>query len=290
MKRILPSLLALAVLVAASPAFAGLDDNLLTPGKLAFANGEYNLSVQEFKKVTQQRPKLASGFLWLARALGRKAENANPFHAAFMVGDIRDAFEMAVRLDPSNWDARQDLLEFYLEAPSMFGGGVHKARDQARALARMSPAEGFVAESRITEKKKDLVETERLLIAAQKADPTDPGRWRELGLFYHRHKRWAEMEEAFLKAADGKARFYLARGLFDRGEKLDDAQKLLTQFLTAPAPPAGDEPTRSQARLLLGQIDARMGNTADAAREYRAAISENPHFLAAQKELEKLKP
>jgi tetratricopeptide (TPR) repeat protein len=97
------------------------------------------------------------------------------------------------------------------------------------------------------------------------------------------------MEAAFKKSDDAKSHYYLAEAYLRRGEKLEEADQLVRRFLEESTPPPGDEPTRAQARLLLGQILARQGRRADAQRELRAALAENPHLKAARRELEKLR-
>jgi hypothetical protein len=62
------------------------------------------------------------------------------FRAMGMAGDIREAFQKAVELDPSNMDAQFGLMGYYLAAPAIAGGGIDKARDQARAIARVDAA------------------------------------------------------------------------------------------------------------------------------------------------------
>lgn len=76
-----------------------------------------------------------------------------------------------------------------------------KARAQAAAIRRLNAAEGHWAEARIAEKQKDYARAEKELLAAIAADPR-PGRYRELGDFYRRRKRTADMDEAFRKAGD----------------------------------------------------------------------------------------
>ena len=282
-------LLVFLLLGCARPAAAATGDpDALAPGKIAYANGDHNRAIQEFRKVLHEHPNDAEAYLWLGRALGRKADKSNPFHAMFMVGEIKGAFEHAVALAPDHWDAHQDLLEFYLNAPGAFGGGLDKARKQAEILARLSAAEGHVAASRIAEKHRDYALTEKELQAALAADPKNLGRYRELGHFYHRRRRWAEMEEAFRKAGDRKANYHLAAGYLEQGVKLEEAERLLKLFLSAPQPPPGDEPTLAQALLMMGQVKARLGRTEEAAHEYRSALAKNPFLHEARKELERL--
>jgi tetratricopeptide (TPR) repeat protein len=168
------------------------------------------------------------------------------------------------------------------------GGGLNRAEEQAQAMAKRNAGDGHWATARIAEKKKDYALGEKELLLAQSSDPK-PGRWRELAQFYRRRSRWAEMEAAFLKSNDAKSHYYLAENYLQRGEKLAEAEKLARKFLDESVPPPGDEPTRAQARLLLGQIHARQGRRNDAERELRAALAENPNLKAAQRELERLR-
>ncbi len=64
-----------------------------------------------------------------------------------MAPKLRDAFEKTVQLDPNNLDARESLLQFYLQAPSVVGGGKDKAQAQAREIAKRDPARGHLAQA-----------------------------------------------------------------------------------------------------------------------------------------------
>ncbi len=280
--------LTLLLVLALTCAADSLPTDPLTAGKIEYANGDHDKAVELLRQATKQDSRNAEAYLWLGRALGRKAESSNPLRAAFLVGDIKHAFERAVELAPSNDDARGDLLDFYLDAPGSMGGGMHRAEEQARAMAKYSAADGHWAAARIAEKKKDYALAEQELLLAQSSNPK-PGRWRELAQFYRRRSRWAEMEAAFQKSDDAKSHYYLAETYLQRGEKLAEAEKLARRFIDEWNPAPGDEPTRAQARLLLGQIHARLGRRDDAVRELRAALAANPNLKAAHRELERLR-
>jgi tetratricopeptide (TPR) repeat protein len=256
-------------------------------GQIAFTEGNYDRAVHEFRKAVHEHPDSSSDWLWLARALGRKAENSNPMHAAFMVGDIRRAFEKSVELDPKNLEARADLLEFYMEAPSAFGGGMDKARDQADAIGRLNKGDGLLALSRIAEKDEKFAVAERQLKTAIEIDPSS-ARYLELGGYYHRRKNYPAMEEALRKSSDPKAGYELGVALLEQGQRLPEAERLASKFIATGNPAPGDEPTLAQARVLLGKIQARQGRRQEAAREFRSALQENPNLKDAKKELEKV--
>lgn len=156
----------------------------------AFQNQDkYEDAIKEFRAAVKLSPNNSMAHLWLARALGRKTEKSNPLRQAFMVGDVRSEFEKAVQLDPRNVDARSDLLEFYLEAPGVFGGGMDKARQQAEAIARLDPADGHNAWARIAEKEKRYNVAEREYRAAVAAKPDAAGYRRDLEKFLQRRDR-----------------------------------------------------------------------------------------------------
>ncbi len=156
-------------------------------GKALYEQGKIDDAIKEFKAAVTLEPDNSMGHLWLGRALGRKTEKANAVQAAFMVGDVRNEFERAVALDPKNLEARSDLMEFYLDAPSTFGGGIDKAQAQAEAMARLDPAEGHWARARIAEKQKHYEVARREYRAAVEADPASKEYQEDLKKFLSAH-------------------------------------------------------------------------------------------------------
>ena len=158
--RVCLSVLFLAAALRADGGAASLSDTF-NAGKAEYANGNHDKAIELLHQVIKKDPKNAEAYLWLGRALGRKAENSNFLRAAFLVGDIKKALERAVELAPDDDDARGDLLDFYLDAPASMGGGVVRAQEQARIMARQKPGEGHWAAARIAEKQKDYRSEER---------------------------------------------------------------------------------------------------------------------------------
>lgn len=77
-----------------------------------------------------------------AEALGNALEaQANNWMVASLgnTRSLRDAFERAVLLDPSNYRARVSLLRFYLRTPFFLGGSTVRARELAMEVNRTSP-------------------------------------------------------------------------------------------------------------------------------------------------------
>ncbi len=93
------------------------------------------------KPTRTTHPKLSGCYEALGRVLGTKAIRAGIMSAIGYAGTIRDAFKTAVELDTHNMRARFSLLEYYLRAPGIVGGGTDKARVLAAETGRVN-AEG----------------------------------------------------------------------------------------------------------------------------------------------------
>jgi tetratricopeptide (TPR) repeat protein len=91
---------------------------------------------------------------WLGRTLGRRAETGSVFMAPGNASKARAMFEEAVRLDPANQEAVNDLFDFYLQAPGFLGGSVEKAEALAQRIGRLNPAEGHYAQAQLADKRR----------------------------------------------------------------------------------------------------------------------------------------
>ena len=54
-------------------------------------------------------------------------------------------YEKAVELDPYNIEAKESILEFYLRAPKIIGGGREKAEFQANEIKKIDVISGIAA-------------------------------------------------------------------------------------------------------------------------------------------------
>ena len=86
-------------------------------------------------------PRLAEAHYWLGNAYGNRLGDVGMFGKLKLAPKLRDAFVRTIELDPDYIKARSNLIEFYLQAPDMLGGGVDKARAQAREIgaAKLPP-------------------------------------------------------------------------------------------------------------------------------------------------------
>jgi len=194
---------------------------------------------------------------WLGRAYGKRAENAFPLTAPSYASKARQYFEKAVELDAENLDAVDDLFEYYLEAPGFLGGGTDKAAAIAERVRQRAAAKYHSMHARLAEKAKKPAIAEQQWRAATEAAPTEPGRWIDLARFLARQGRHAESDAAFeqaLKIApeNVQLKFQRARTYVDSKRNLDQARRLLEEYLKASLTP--DDPPRSDAQKLLQKI------------------------------------
>src|SRR5579871_6528258 len=122
--------------------------HLLT-GKNHFMLAEYKKAVEAFEKAAALEPSNSEFQLWLGRAYGRRAETGGWLTATGNATHARQCFEKAVALDPNNREALNDLFDYYLNAPSLLGGGTDKAEAIARRIASDRPAESEFEEAEL---------------------------------------------------------------------------------------------------------------------------------------------
>jgi len=234
-------------------------------------------------------PQKSLYYLWLGRIYGEKADRAGFLSAAGLAKKVRGSFERAVELGPRSWEARADLAEFYLEAPSIVGGGKDKAREQADALLALKPGIAHWILSRIAEKNKDTTDAERELRASISASNSGARAWFELGYFLFRAKRFDEMEQAFQHLESGpvdhpEAVMDAGSVLLRAGRAYPLAERLLRRYLENPV----EEGRAFKAHDLLGQVLEKEGKRDAAVQEYRAALGLAQSYARAQEDLKRI--
>ncbi len=89
--------------------------------------GDAEKALECADKAIQLDPNKARAYTLRGNTLGRKAMQVNFLRAMTLVGGIRGAYEKGVHLDPGSRETRSGLFNFYLNAPSIAGGGLDKA-------------------------------------------------------------------------------------------------------------------------------------------------------------------
>lgn len=114
-------------------------------GRQALSDQQYEQAVTWLERAIQLDDSKADYYLWLGRAYGHQAEQAAVGEQFFLARKVRKNLERAVELNPELVEARLDLLSYYLQAPSLLGGSIEKAKTQAAEIARRDAAQGQLA-------------------------------------------------------------------------------------------------------------------------------------------------
>jgi tetratricopeptide (TPR) repeat protein len=167
----------------------------------------------------------------LGNVLGTKATRGGIMSALGYAGKIRDAFKKAVELDPNNYKARSSLLQYYLQAPAIVGGGKGKAQALITDTAKLSPAAAslFQATLDLSEDKTTQAET-MILTANPGGSETVAEMQRNLlvnvGHSYLQEKKYADSERVFLTIsqrypANPAGSYGMGKSLQEQGKQKD---------------------------------------------------------------------
>ena len=228
-------------------------------GQDLFMLGEYKKATEAFEKALAFDPNNPKLLHWLGRTYGRRAEMANPFFAAGWATKTRQMFEKSVELDPSDIDAAGDLLDFYLDAPGFLGGGMQKAELLAQMILKQDQAEGHYAQGLVAEKRKEYDTAEQQFRRAWELAPRQVGRVLVLARYMANHGRVKESDALFEQAArmtpnSPRVMFDRANAYIHQHRALEEARKLLEQYLQMPLTP--EDPPKEQAQALLKKLGA----------------------------------
>jgi tetratricopeptide (TPR) repeat protein len=231
-------------------------------------------AISECRLAAQLEPSNSNYHLWLGRALGEKADRVSFVQAFKLARQVRSEFEAAAKLDPQNADALSDVAQFYIEAPSIVGGGINKAEKIADQLQALAPDRGHEIRARIAESQKDYVTAETEFKAAIAASPTPSRAWMDLASFYRRRNRWDDMINAAQSGASldkehGVALVDGASILVHANREPQLASEWLRQYLASTS--QSEEAPAFAVHAKLGQLLKRMGDPSGATQEFAAA-------------------
>ena len=224
-------------------------------GRDYYMQGDYKRATETLEKALAAEPGVAEHALWLGRAYGRRAERASVFTAPGLASKARQYLERAVELDPRDLEALADLFDYYVEAPGFLGGGMEKARRTAEQMERISPAEGYLAQAKLAEKRNEYPRAEAHLRKAIEVAPQQIGKLIELAHFLVRQGRVQEADQSLARAeriAPGSPTLQLAKAeVFIKTGRKPQAREILHRYLSAQL--TADDPPRSEALRLLRQ-------------------------------------
>jgi tetratricopeptide (TPR) repeat protein len=245
----------------------------------------YEKAVEAGERAATLLPNDPQAFLWLGNSLGSRIGEVGMLSKMTMAPKLRDAFERAVKLDPSLVSARTSLIEFYLLAPAAIGGGIDKAKAQANAIAKYDRGQALSSQARIAMHQKDWPQAIKYVEAARAAKPDDERLRMQLIALYQEAKRWPD---AYAAAKDwiaeapksNNAQYQLGRLSAVSGQYLGEGEAALRKYLAMPR--GKDDPEPKNAQYRLGQVLAQAGRKDEARAAYQAALKLDPKFKEAK--------
>jgi len=259
-------------------------------GRAYYENRDYDNSAAQEEKAASLDPKSSIYHQWLGRAYGGQADRERSFSLA---RKVKKEFAEAVRLGPSNIEARRDLEDFCLEAPWIVGGSKDEARAQVEAIAAIDPVEGHLAKAVLdkAQGKPDFEENEYHQVLSAKPSKIEP--YLEAAEFFARQNKPVDLDATIQAAVaispnDPRIGYYRGvLGAVSGGTGSAQAEQYLKAYV-ASTPNRSNWPPHAAAREWLGRLYEAQGKRAEAAEQYRAALQLDPGRKEARNRLDKL--
>ncbi|MFZ6874923.1 tetratricopeptide repeat protein [Undibacterium sp. Di27W] len=173
-------------------------DLILTEGKI----DKLDDAAKYAEQCVSAHPQLSECHEMLGNVLGAKATSGSMFAAMSYAGKIRDAFIKAVELDPKNYSARGSLLQFYLQAPAVAGGGKSKAQNLVIETAKVNSAAGNLLQASVDLSDEKISNAETAALSAIPGNVESLSRMQRSALFniganYMQQKKFADADRVF---------------------------------------------------------------------------------------------
>jgi tetratricopeptide (TPR) repeat protein len=216
---------------------------------------DYEKAIVYGEQAVKLDPANAEYNRWLGRAYGERAEQN---HSFFLARKVKQAFESAVHLAPTNIPARRDLMEFFSQAPWIVGGDRQKAREQIEAISKMDSIAGHLARGSYFKSDKKWKEAEAEYAAVLEAPSSHVDSYLEAAEFFEERKDAPRIERAIevasrIDAKDPRIPYYNAVVLVLKGNELPTAERLLRSYVSS-IPERSDYPSHKSAQEWLSRI------------------------------------
>ena len=260
-------------------------------GRIAMEERKNDRAADYFEAATKLDSKNSTYFLWLGRAYGNEAQDANVLRQPGLAKKTKAAWERAIELDPDNLDARTDLIQYYVRAPGFMGGSTEKALDQAEEIRKRNALRGYLELGAIYEREKRTADAEKAYLAASKEkSDRHVGEYR-LGVFYQNtgaFDKAFELFEAMIAANPNEfgALFQIGKTGAMSGQHLPRAEEALQAYLQTT--PGRNDPSLAAAHWRLGMVYEKRQDKQRAKTEYETAVRLDPKLKPAAESLKKL--
>jgi len=258
---------------------------------VAVMRNDPDAAIDHARNALKRDKKNARYHLTLANGYGLKAMRGG-VTAMFYGGKYKEECETAIKYDPKYVAAYMGLLQYYVMAPAIAGGGRDKANETVATIARLDPYSGHMARAFIAGQDKDLAGAEREYLAAARMDSLDPKGWRAVGSFYMEQKRFRDAIRVGnrvlkLDPKDLQTVYQLAKAHLLLGDDLKAAESGFTRYIAAASPT--DSPGPAAAHWRLGQVYAKGGRLGETKVQWELAVKIDPKEKHAAADLDSLR-
>lgn len=164
-------------------------------GRIYFDEDEYGKATDWIEKAAKYDSNNSKYHMWLGHSYGRRAQSASKIRQPFLATDSRKNYEKAIEINPSNVEARESAIEFYLQAPGFMGGGRDKAEAQADAIMSLDEEAGYMAWGRVYSYYDEDENTFNNYTEAIEVFPTGMGPYYRLFSYHFGKEQYAEAAE-----------------------------------------------------------------------------------------------
>ncbi len=255
-------------------------------GDIAGYTKNWDVAIEYYKKLVERSPDVADYHYKYGGVLGMKALEINRLRALTMLGDIKEAFLTAAKLDPEHIEVRWALVELYIQLPGIVGGSESKALKYANELAALSPVDGYLATGYIAEyndRPKDAEENYKNAVKVGGSVTCYTKLYEHYESNNEPQKAIQTLEEAQQKHKnDNRLHYQLGKIAGQYGIGLEQGIGCLQRYIKNHS--AADGVPKDWAYLRLAQIYRHKGNKTMAITWIEKALEDRPNFKEALKE------
>jgi tetratricopeptide (TPR) repeat protein len=250
-------------------------------GQCYYELREFTRAVTSFERSVQLAPNQSEYHDWLGKAYGRRAEETIFLSAMGWARKTHKEFEIAVHLDPSNFQAQRDLIRFEIYAPGIVGGGDDRALKHIDDLEKIDAIHGQLARGEFFAVKKRFAEADAVFAKILESNTSRIGVYFEAADYYRDRQNIAKVSDAISAAEqidgdDRRLKYYRGILLVMKGKNPAEAESLLKSYL-ATVPDNSDLPAHASALEWLGKLYEAQGRFSEAAAQYRSSLALDPH-------------
>lgn len=250
---------------------------------------QWDAAISKYKLLVDTNPTNANYYYKYGGALGMKALSVSKLRALGIIGDVKDAFLKAAKLDPNHIDTRWALVELYMQLPVVLGGSTHKALNYANELEQLSKVDGYLSKGYIYEydNEPELAEKYYKMAIAEGGSLTC---FNKLSNLYESknqpEKAIQTIEEAQKKHKRNALHYQIGKVAAEYNIELEKGEDCLQTYLKNYS--VQDGVPKAWAHYRLAQIYIHKKNKQEALKYIELALAELPKIKPFKEEKEKI--